>query len=66
LNLGIYKNFRLREDWKIRARGEAFTAYNHPSFGVPNTDPASANFEVVDPSQQNQPHVLQLAIKINF
>jgi hypothetical protein len=66
LNLGIYKNFRLREDWKIGARGEAFNAFNHPRFGVPNTDPVSAIFEVVDPSQQNQQHVLQLAIKINF
>ena len=53
LNLGIYKNFRLREDWKIQVRGEAFNAFNHPRFGLPNTDPASANFGVVDPSQLN-------------
>jgi hypothetical protein len=66
LNLGIYKNFRLGEDLKIQVRGEAFNAFNHPRFGGPNTDPASANFGVVDPSQQNQPRVLQLAIKINF
>jgi outer membrane receptor protein involved in Fe transport len=66
LNLGIYKNFRLREAWKIQVRGEAFNAFNHPRFGGPNTDPGSANFGVVDPSQQNQPRVLQLAIKINF
>jgi hypothetical protein len=66
LNLGIYKNFRLRENWKIQVRGEAFNAFNHPRFGGPNTNPASGNFGVVDPSQQNQPRVLQLAIKINF
>jgi hypothetical protein len=66
LNLGIYKNFRLREVCKIRARGEAFNAFNHPRFGAPNTDSASANFEFVDPSRQNQPRVLQLAININF
>jgi hypothetical protein len=53
-------------DWKIQVRGEAFNAFNHPCFGGPNTDPGSANFGVVDPSQQNQPRVLQLAIKINF
>ena len=66
LNLGIYKNFRLSENWKIQLRGEAFNAFNHPRFGGPNTNPASANFGVVDPSQQNQPRVLQLAVKINF
>jgi outer membrane receptor protein involved in Fe transport len=66
LNLGIYKNFKLREDWRIQVRGETFNAFNHPRFGGPNTDPGSVNFGVVDPSQQNQPRVLQLAIKINF
>jgi hypothetical protein len=47
-------------------RGEAFNAFNHPRFGAPNTNPASANFGVVDPSQFNQARVIQLAVKINF
>jgi hypothetical protein len=66
LNLGIYKNFTLRENWKVQVRGEAFNAFNHPRFGAPTTNPGSANFGVVDPSQLNQARVLQLAVKINF
>jgi hypothetical protein len=66
VNLGIYKNFKLSEDWKVQVRGEAFNLFNHPRFGAPNTDPANANFGVVDPSQFNQARVMQLAIKINF
>jgi hypothetical protein len=66
VNLGIYKNFRLSENWKAQVRGEAFNLFNHPRFGAPNTNPASANFGVVDPAQQNQARVMQLSVKINF
>src|SRR5262249_40295041 len=66
LILGIYKNFRLREGWKMQVRGEAFNAFNHPRFGGPGTNTANANFGVVDPAQQNQPRVLQIGLKINF
>jgi len=47
-------------------RGEAVNAFYHLRFGGPNTDPAGAKFGVVDPFQQIQPPVLQLAIQINF
>jgi hypothetical protein len=66
LTLGLYKNFRFRESWKIQLRGEAFDAFNHARFPGPNTDPGNANFGVVTPTQQNQARVLQVALKINF
>ena len=66
VNLGIYKNFRMSENWKVQLRGEAFNLFNHPRFGAPNTNPASADFGVVAPSQLNQARVMQLAVKINF
>jgi len=66
VNLGIYKNFRLSENWKVQLRGEAFNLFNHPRFGAPETNPANANFGAVTPAQQNQARVMQLSVKINF
>src|SRR5262249_28420977 len=66
LTLGLYKNFRIRENWKAQLRGEAFNALNHPRFGAPGSNPNNNNFGVVDPSQNNQPRVLQIGLKINF
>jgi hypothetical protein len=66
MNLGIYKNFRLSETWKVQLRGEAFNVFNHPKFDTPNTDPGSSQFGVVAPAQVNEPRVLQLALKITF
>jgi hypothetical protein len=66
LNLGLFKNFKFRESWKIQLRGEAFNAFNHVRFPGPQTNPGSGNFGVVTPTQQNQARVLQVALKINF
>ena len=66
LNLGLFKNFRIREGLKAQVRMEAFNALNRPRFGGPNTDPASANFGRVTPAQQNTPRVLQVALKLSF
>lgn len=66
MNFGIYKTFSISEGWKVQLRGEAFNVFNHPRFGSPNTDPGSSQFGVVAPAQQNEPRVIQLALKISF
>src|SRR5258707_14792239 len=52
-NFGLYKSFRPTERMKLQLRLEAFNALNHPRFAAPDTNPASATFGRVQPSQQN-------------
>ncbi len=66
LNLGMYKNFRPTERTKLQFRFEAFNAFNHPRFAAPDTNPASANFGVVQKSQQNNARAIQMGAKLSF
>jgi len=66
LNFGIYKTFSVSETWKAQLRGEAFNLFNHPRFGSAGTDPTNSQFRVVAPAQQNEPRVIQLALKLSF
>jgi len=66
LNLGVYKNFRPTERTKLQFRFEAFNAFNHPRFGAPDTNPASASFGVVQKSQQNNARAIQMGAKLSF
>lgn len=65
-NFGLFKNFSFRERYKAQLRGEFFNVFNHPRFGHPETNPGSSSFGVVTPSQNNQPRVVQLALKLSF
>jgi hypothetical protein len=66
LNLGLYKNFKIRERLKIQYRFETFNTFNHPRFGAPNADPASSSFGIVSPTEQNNARLVQMALKVNF
>ncbi|MCX6616342.1 MAG: TonB-dependent receptor [Acidobacteria bacterium] len=66
LNLGLYKNFKIRERLKIQYRFETFNTFNHPRFGAPNADPASSSFGRVTPTEQNNARLVQMALKVNF
>ena len=66
LDLGIFKNFKIRETLRLQYRFEAFNALNHARFAAPNSDPASGRFGVVTPSQQNAPRTIQMALKLSF
>ncbi len=66
LNMGIYKNFRIREELRLQYRFETFNAFNHVRFGEPETDPTSASFGRVTPTQQNNARQVQMALKLYF
>jgi len=65
-NLGLFKNFRPNEKTKLQFRFEAFNALNHPRFAAPDTNPASATFGRVTPSQQNNSRAVQMGAKLTF
>ena len=66
LDMGVYKNFRIRELVKLQFRFESFNTFNHPRFAAPNSDPTSSSFGIVAPSQQNAPRTVQMALKLSF
>ena len=66
LDLGIYKNFVIRERLKTQFRFESYNTFNHPRFAAPNSDPTNSSFGVVGASQQNAPRTVQMALKVSF
>ncbi len=66
LDLGIYKNFRFWERFRLQYRFETYNTFNHVRFGAPNSDPTSSKFGVVDPTEQNNARQIQMALKLYF
>ena len=66
LDMGIYKNFVIREHLKSQFRFETYNTFNHARFAAPNSDPTSSSFGVVGASQQNAPRTVQMALKVSF
>jgi hypothetical protein len=65
-DLGLIKNWRIRERYQAQFRWEMFNALNHPSFGTPSNDPTSANFGQITSTGAVPPRVMQGAVKIDF
>jgi hypothetical protein len=66
VDLNISKNFMIRERVRLQYRFEVYNAFNHVRFGGPNTDPTSASFGKVDPTEQNNARLVQMALKLYF
>ncbi len=62
----IMKNWTVRDRYGIQFCWEMFNAFNHPSFGAPNTDPTSATFGQITSTGAIPPRVMQAAIKLKF
>jgi hypothetical protein len=60
----ISKTFTLRERVKFQFRFEAYNLFNHVRFGAPTDDPTSSNFGKVNPTEQNNARLIQMALKI--
>ncbi len=63
-DLGVDKNFRIREGMNLQFRSEFFNILNHTNFGIPNTQTTNAAYGTIRttyPSRQ-----IQLALKLLF
>jgi hypothetical protein len=64
-DFSILKNTRIKESWNLQFRTEFFNLFNSPQFGPPGTAFGVSTFGVVS-SQQNQPRIIQMALKFVF
>ncbi len=63
-DLGIDKNFRIRESMKLQFRSEFFNVLNHTNFGVPNNVSTSGAFGTITTTYP--PRQIQFALKLMF
>jgi hypothetical protein len=64
LDLGVHRNFRLSEQWKLSFRWEMFNAMNRANFSVPNAaigSPVAGQISGTAPAR-----IMQLALKLTF
>ncbi|MCZ2077669.1 MAG: carboxypeptidase regulatory-like domain-containing protein [Bryobacterales bacterium] len=62
-DLGISKNWRFQERYRLQFRWEMFNALNTPSFGVPNTTPSSQAFGRIAGRGPIPARLMQAALK---
>jgi hypothetical protein len=65
LDFTVNKTFAIHERLKLQFRAECFNLTNTPQFAPPATALGSANFGSVS-AQNNQPRIVQLALKLLF
>lgn len=72
-DMGVFKNFPVKENMTFQFRGELFNTFNHPNFATDSTNSAakspvqtvsSAGFGNI--LAANDPRIIQLALKIIF
>lgn len=64
-DLGLSKNFRIREGMKLQVRFEAINALNKPYFSGLNLDPTNAAFGLAN-NQRQPPRDIQIGGKFTF
>ena len=62
----LIKNWQVRERYGLQFRFELFNAFNHPSFGTPNTSLSAGNVGAITSAGSVPPRVGQAALKLNF
>jgi len=63
-DLGVNKNFRIREDIHLQFRSEFFNVLNHTNFGIPTTVTTSTAFGTIRSTYP--PRQIQFALKLLF
>jgi len=62
----IAKNWTFEQGYGLQFRWEMFNAFNHTSFGIPNTDPTASNFGQITGIGAIAPRVMQAGLKLKF
>lgn len=65
-DVSLDKNWQIHGDYKLQFRWDMFNAFNHTSFGEPNTDPTSASFGQITSIGSVAPRVMQAALRLSF
>ena len=65
-DVGLSKNFRIREGMKIQLRIEAINLLNTPYFSAPNLDPSSPNFAKSVAPVRQPPRDIQIGGRFTF
>ncbi|MBI1353838.1 MAG: hypothetical protein GC160_05790 [Acidobacteria bacterium] len=63
-DIGVMKNFRFHDRYRLQFRGELFNAFNHANFGIPGTAYGSPNFGTI--TSANTGRSIQLGLKLYF
>ncbi|MGH9657521.1 MAG: carboxypeptidase regulatory-like domain-containing protein [Bryobacteraceae bacterium] len=63
-DLGVMKNFPIRERLRVQLRGEMFNAFNHVNLGIPGTSLGGSNFGSISSAADGR--VVQFGLKIHF
>jgi hypothetical protein len=65
VDLGLFRNFKIREGMNFQLRGEAFNVLNHTNLGAPGVaSTTSSTFGVITSARDNR--IMQVAGKITF
>ena len=64
VDLGVHRNFRFNEQWRMSLRWEMFNAFNRANFGTPNAAIGNANVGQI--STTAPARIMQLALKLSF
>jgi TonB dependent receptor len=64
-DLSIFRQFPIREQWKVEFRAEMFNAFNTPTYSYPERNFSSPNFGQVT-STSNTARQIQFGLKILF
>jgi hypothetical protein len=64
LNLGLHKDFPIRESLKVQFRFETFNALNNVNLGLPNGNRSSNTFGRI--TAAGDPRILQFALRVAF
>lgn len=65
-DVGLSKNFRIREGMKFQVRVEAINLLNSPYFSAPNLDPTSATFGFTAAPTRQPPRDIQIGGRFTF
>ena len=65
-SVSLAKRFPLTEKLRALIRADAQNPFNFVRWGNPNTSITSSNFGKVDPTEQNNARLVQMALKLSF